>query len=238
MSNLTKNCLNDVLWVIKCIDTCIVWFICRLLTIVYFLVCLAIFLLLNCFLLQLFFPVLNDFSTFVTTTRMYINISFDFIYIVVSHKFCTVDWSFTILLRVATILISLILLGGNVHKNPGPLKFCYWNLGGLPTDHFLKKSLLEAFICTNDFGIVILGESHLTSNVDDNDIKIDGYSFKRSDNPNDDARGGVIVYHKSSFPCIFKPDLTELDETLVLQVKVRSKKCFLTCILPSYGERI
>ena len=107
-----KNpCLSDnVLWVFKCIGTCIVWFICRLLTIVYFPVCIAIFLLLNCFLLKLFFPVLNDFSTFLTTTRMYINFSFDFIYIVVSHKLCTADWSFTILHRVATILISLILL--------------------------------------------------------------------------------------------------------------------------------
>ena len=90
--------------------------------------------------------------------------------------------------------------------------------------------MLEAFLCANDFDIVILGESQLTSNVDENDIKIDGYSFKRSDNPNDDARGGVTVYHKSSHPCIFKPDLTKLDETLVLPVKVGSKKCFLTCI--------
>ena len=90
--------------------------------------------------------------------------------------------------------------------------------------------MLEAFLCANDFDIVILGESHLTSNVDENDIKIDGYSFKRFDNRNDDARGGVIVYHKSSLPCISKPDLTKLDETLVLQVKVGSKKCFLTCI--------
>ena len=62
----------------------------------------------------------------------------------------------------------------------------------------MKKTLLETFLCAKDFDIVILGESHLTSNVDENDIKIDGYSFKRSDNPNDDAMGGVIVYHKSS----------------------------------------
>ena len=91
----------------------------------------------------------------------------------------------------------------------------------------MKKTLLEAFFCANDFDIVILGESHLTSNVDENDIKIDGYSFKHSDYPNDDARGEFIVYHKSSLPCIFKPDLTKLDETLVLQVKVGSKNVSL-----------
>ena len=230
-----KSFLNDdVLWVIKCIGTCIVrFFICRLLTAVYFLVCIAIFLPLNCFLLQLFLPVLNNFSTFLTATRMHINISFDlYIYIVVSHKLCTADWSFTILLSVATILISLILQGGNVHKKPGPLKFCYWNSGSLSTDNFLKKDLLEAFLCGNDFDIVILGESHLTSNVDENDIKIAGYSFKRSDDPNDDARGGVIGYHKSPLPCIFKHDLTKLDETLFLQVKVGSKKMFPYVYIP------
>ena len=126
--------------------------------------------------------------------------------------------------------MSLILLGGNVHKNPDPLKFCYWNLGGLQTDNFLKKTLLEAFFCGNDFDFVIIGESYPTSNVDENYINIGGYSFKLSDNPNDDARGGVIVYHKLSLPCTFKPDLTKLDEKLVLQVKVGSKKSLFTCI--------
>ena len=100
-------------------------------------------------------------------------------------------------------------------------------MGGLPTDNYLKKTLLEAFLGANDFDIVILGESHLTSNVDENYIESDGYSFKRSDNSNDAARGGVIVYHKSSLPCIFKPDLTKLDETLVLQSKLVQKNVSL-----------
>ena len=38
-----------------------------------------------------------------------------------------------------TALMFLILLGANVHRNPGPFSFCYWNLGDLPTDNFLKK---------------------------------------------------------------------------------------------------
>ena len=72
-----------------------------------------------------------------------------------------------------------------------------------------------------------LGESHLTSTIDENNLNIDGYSLKLCDNPNDDARGGILVYYKLSVPCIFKPDLTKLDETLVLQVKVASKNVSL-----------
>ena len=140
------------------------------------------------------------------------------------------DWSFSIFFMIATMIMLLLLLGGNVHRNADPLSFCYWNLGGLPTDNFLKKSLLQAFLCVNDFDIVILGESHLTSKTDENELSIDGYSFQRCDNPGDVSRGGIIIYHKSSLPCVFKPELTKLKETLVLQVKVGSKKCFFTCI--------
>ena len=128
------------------------------------------------------------------------------------------------------MLKMLLFLGGNIHKNPAPLMLCHWNLGGLPTNNFLKKTLLQAFLSVNDVDIVILGESHLTSKTDEKDLEIDGYSFERSDHPDDVSRGGVIIYYKSSLPCVFKPLLTNLSETLIMQVKVGSKKCFFTCI--------
>ena len=102
--------------------------------------------------------------------------------------------------------------------------------GGLPTDNFLKKCFVKAFLCVNDFDIVISGETQLTSNVDAIELEIDGYSFKRCDHPRDDPRGGIGIYHKASLPCVFKAELTKLDETLVFQVKVGTKKCFFTCI--------
>ena len=128
------------------------------------------------------------------------------------------------------MLFFLIVLGGNVHKNPGPLSFCHWNLGGLPTDNFLKKILFQAFLCFNDFDIVILGETHLCSKINENELNIEGYSFKHCDHPNDTSRGGIGIYYKSFLPCIFKPELTKLNETLVFQVKVGTRKCFFTCI--------
>ena len=90
----------------------------------------------------------------------------------------------------STVSASLLLLAGDIHKNPGPLTFCHWNLGGLPTDNFAKKYLLEAFLVANDFDIVLLGETHLTSQIDEND----GYSIKRCDHPDGKPRGGIAVF--------------------------------------------
>ena len=113
------------------------------------------------------------------------------------------------------MLAFLILLGGNLHKHPGPLSFCHWNLGGLPTDDLSKKFLLQAFLCVNDFDIVILGETHLSSKIDENELNIEGHSFQRCDHPDDTSRGGMDIYYKSSLACIFKSELTKLNEALV-----------------------
>ena len=198
------------------------------------------FLLMNLRLLKLIFPVLDDFSSYHTVARMYIQVSLKFVHILITHNISTfllklklfaVDWSFSTLLRLATILAFLILLSGNIHKNPGPLSFCHWNLGGLPTDNFSKKFLLQAFLSVNDFDIVILGETHLTTNTTDYEQTTDyDYKFERCDHPGDYSRGGIGVYHKSTLPCIFKPELTKLNETLIFQVKVGGKKCFFTCV--------
>ena len=118
---------------------------------------------------------------FQTTSHVYIQISLKFVYIIVSQnvfaflsnlKAYFADWSFSLSVRLLTMLFFLIVLGGNVHKNPGPLSFCHRNLGRLPTDNFLKKILLQAFLCVNDFDIVILRETHLCSKINENELNI------------------------------------------------------------------
>ena len=78
-----------------------------------------------------------------------------------------------------------------------------------------KNNLLEVFIVVNDFDILVLGKTHLTSQTDEDDLEIDGYS--------------IAVYYTSDLPIIFKPELTKLPESLTLQVKLGNKKCFFTC---------
>ena len=233
LSEVLKYALNYTL-------NCISLLLCKALAYIFFPFCIVLFLILNLFVpLKFFIPVLEDFSIFHTTCNMYLQITFKFVQIIITHnmsalisnlKYYTADWTFFSLLRLATMLAYLILLGGNVHKNPGPLSFCHWNLGGMPTDNFLKKFLLQAFLCVNDFDIVILGETHLTSKISENELNIDGYYFVRCDHPGDDSRGGIGVYYKSTLPCTFKPELTKLSETLVFQIKVGARKCFFTCV--------
>ena len=77
-------------------------------------------------------------------------------------------------------------------------------------EKYLIQVLKHAFLCVNDFDIVILGETHQCSKINENELNIEGYSFKHCDQPNDTSRGGIGIYYKSFLPCIFKPELTKL----------------------------
>ena len=153
---ISPTMIEELMCTFTCIYTCLSWFICKCLAVIFFPFCMALFLILNLlFPFKSVFHVSDDFTIFQATIQMYIHVSINFAHIIISHnmltllsnvKIFTVDWSFSKLLRLATMLAYLVLLGGNVHKNPGPLSICHWNLGGLPTDNFLKKFLLQAFL--------------------------------------------------------------------------------------------
>ena len=104
---------------------------CKVADIVLFPFFMALFLTLNCLLLKLIFPVLDDFSIFHMTTRMYLQTSLKFAHIIISHNILALlgfvsDWSLSILFRFATMLKLLILLGGSQKSRPSqflPLEF-------------------------------------------------------------------------------------------------------------------
>ena len=140
---------------------------------------------------------------------------------------------------VTIVDISYLLLHcGDIETEPGPqppnnLKIAYWNMGGLPTDNFAKKTNLEAFLSNNKLDIVMIGETHLNHDTNDNDLQINGYTLQRCDHPNNVSRGGVCVYFRSDLPITIKPDLTFLDECIVMELKVGRKRCFITCLYRS-----
>ena len=80
------------------------------------------------------------------------------------------------------------------------------------------------FLVVNDFDIVVLGETHLTSQIDEDDLEIDIYSIKRCDHPDGKPCGGIAVYYKSDLPIILKPELTKLPESFTFHVKLGNKK--------------
>ena len=83
-------------------------------------------------------------------------------------------------------LSYILLKSGDIEIQPGPqlfskLKIAYWNLGGLSTDNFIKKTSLEAFLSINKLDIMMIGETHLNDKFDDRDLEIPGYTLKRCD---------------------------------------------------------
>ena len=71
---------------------------------------------------------------------------------------------------------------------------------------------------------------HLTTRINDQNLDMEGYTFKRCNHPNDIARGGIGVYYKSTLAIMLKPELTKLTITLISQVNIGTEKCFFTCI--------
>ena len=74
------------------------------------------------------------------------------------------DYMFTIMYLINNFKHLLLLLSEDVEVNPGPqrpsnIKFCQWNLNDLVAHDLIKKPLVEAFITSNNFGIVCLFES-------------------------------------------------------------------------------
>ena len=82
----------------------------------------------------------------------------------------------------------------------------------------------------------MIGETHLKNDIDDCDLQISGYTLKRCDHPGNVSRGGVCVYYRSDLPISMKPELTLLDECIVMELQAGRKKCFVTCIYRSPAQ--
>ena len=205
---------------------------------------IVLFILLNCLTL-VFTPVttssLSNYKLFVNEIFLYTSLTITFtlklVYVFLNNKYVQ-----QFLFPCAIILIDisyLLLKCGDIETEPGPqlrnnnLNICYWNIGGLPTDNYIKKINLEAFLSNRKFDIVMIGETHLKNDINNNDLQIEGYTLIRCDHPSNAALGGVCVYYKSNLPIILKPELTLLNECIIMELKVGNKKCFITCLYRS-----
>ena len=81
------------------------------------------------------------------------------------------------------VISCLLILAGNVEKNPGPLytklnnfSFAVWNLDSIPTRDYARIPLIETFQSIHNVDILGVCESSLTSDIFDNDILINGFS--------------------------------------------------------------
>ena len=133
------------------------------------------------------------------------------------------------------VISCLLILAGNVEKNPGPLytklnnfSFAVWNLDSIPARDYARIPLIETFQAIHNVDIFGVCESSLTSDIFDNDILINGFSSQpfRSDKPPHIRNGGVCLYYKENLPIKERRDLETLDETIVAEIKIKRKKIF------------
>ena len=71
---------------------------------------------------------------------------------------------------------------------------------------------------------------HLNSTVDENKIDLNGYSFHKSNHPQDVKRGGVGLYVKESLPARRRPGLEAQPECVVCEIKLNRKKYFIAVL--------
>ena len=122
-----------------------------------------------------------------------------------------------------------ILVSGDVETNPGPdtLDFCCWNLNSITAHDFLRVSLIEAYNSVYNYDLIGIVETHLDSTIDEGRLAIDGYTFVKSNHPQNVKRGGVGHYIKDSLPSRDRSDLVTFPECIVREVQVNGKSISL-----------
>ena len=129
-------------------------------------------------------------------------------------------------------------MSGDIEQNPGPdsLNFCTWNLNSIRAHYCLRVSLLEAYNSVYNYDLIGIVETHLNSTVDENKIGLNGYSFHKSNHPQDVKRGGVGLYMKESLPARRRPDLETQPECVVCEIKLNRKKYFFAILYRSPSQ--
>jgi len=134
------------------------------------------------------------------------------------------------------ILQILLMVSGNIEKNPGPtqkiktkLSFAVWNLDSLPAREYARIPLIETFQATYDFDLFGVCESSLNTSIPNEAIFISGFSpdpFRADKLPNT-RNGGVCLYFREDLPIKRRTDLELLTETIVAEVNLKRKKTFI-----------
>ena len=102
------------------------------------------------------------------------------------------------------------------------------DLNGLAAHNFSKVSLLRAISLSKNYDLICLSETFLGPSIDSSDerITIEGYNLLLADHPSNKKRGGVCIYYKEYPPVIKRDYLCNLNECLVLEIKIEAEECF------------
>ena len=141
-------------------------------------------------------------------------------------------------LHTQWLVFRTLLLSGDVEINPGPetLDFCTWNLNSITAHDFLRVSLIEAYNSVYNYDLIGIVETHLDSTIENDRLALDGYTFIKSNHPQNVKRGGVGLYVKDSLASKNRSDLVTLPECVVSEIHVNRKKYFFAVIYRSPSQ--
>ena len=76
-------------------------------------------------------------------------------------------------------------------RNSKYFSCCHWNVNSILAHD--KLPLLAAYNSTQHFDIICISETYLDSSIDENTLKLDGYSYSYNM-----KRGGVCLYYNKN----------------------------------------
>ena len=103
--------------------------------------------------------------------------------------------------------------------------------------NYFKISLLNAYIYAQNFDIICLFETHVTSytNINDGNLAIQEYIMYCIYHPSDAKRGEIYIYYQTMMP--LKVLLTNyLQKCINFEVTIRNKVCQLTDLYRSPNQ--
>ena len=138
----------------------------------------------------------------------------------------------------ARFVLALLLCSGDINPNPAPGAFNYTFRKGFKIAHVNIRSIvgkideLRLFMSNKSLDVLCVSESWLSENIDDSEVRIEGYVCVRKDRINRRG-GGLIVYIKEhlSFKNLDLNDDNDDIETLWLEIiRGKSKPILLGCV--------
>jgi hypothetical protein len=139
-------------------------------------------------------------------------------------------------LGLVTWLIILILLGGDIEPNPGPVVGFLLNTRSVKSVNYERNKLVElqALVTIKNAKIVCLTETWLNADINDSEIlPTDQFNIYRRDR--DGTGGGVLAAIHSSIVSKPRPDLAPASsqhiEILVIEINMsRQRKMALVTV--------
>ncbi len=154
------------------------------------------------------------------------------------HAYLCIGCRACYILHTQWLVFKTLQLCGDIEINPGPeiFDFCTWNLNSITAYDFLRVTLMEAYNSVYNYDLIGIVETHLDSTVDDEKLALNGYTFIKSNHPQNVKRGDVGLYIKDSLPSKNRSDLVTLPECIVYEIQFNRKKYFYAVICRSPSQ--